>query len=468
MFESLTSGLGAVFDRLRQRGTLTEADVDGALTEIRRALLEADVALPVVSDFVEQVRTRAIGQEILSSISPGQMVVKVVHDQLVDMLGSSEPEPLKIASPPAFILMVGLQGSGKTTTTAKLAKHIASQTRKKLMLASLDNRRPAAMEQLATLGERAGIDTLEIVPEEDALAIARRAKEQATRRGYEVILLDTAGRMAIDEELMAEMIAIRDLIRPREIILVADSLTGQDAVRVAEGFQAAVELTGIILTRLDGDNRGGAALAMRATTGRPIRFAGVGEGLDDLEVFHPDRMASRIVGQGDILSLVEKAQDQASAADTERMQKRLDKGRFDLNDLMKQFQALTKMGGISSVMGMLPGVGQAAAKLPAAMQDESVLTRQIAVIQSMTPRERRQPELLQATRKRRVAAGAGVDVEDVNRLLVMHKQFQNVVRKMAKSGKSIPDDPLRAQAAFAQMMAGGGTRLKTKRRMARR
>jgi signal recognition particle subunit SRP54 len=374
---------------------------------------------------------------VLKSVTPGQQVVKIVHDELVAMLsgGDSEPGRLKIDTPPATILMVGLQGSGKTTTTGKLAKRLTERDGKRVLMASLDTRRPAAMEQLAVLGTQTGVATLPIVPGQDPVAIARRAKQQATLGGYDVVMLDTAGRMHVDDELMAEVAAVRDAAKPNEILLVVDGLTGQDAVNVAEQFDGRVGISGVVLTRMDGDGRGGAALSMRAVTGKPIRFVGIGEKLDALEEFHAARVAGRILGMGDIVSLVEKAQETIEQEEAERMMKRFQKGRFDMNDLKGQLEQMMKLGGMSGIMGMLPGMGKLTKQMADANIDDRILKRQIAIISSMTKEERRKPDLMQASRKKRVAAGAGLDVSEVNRLLKMHRQMADMMKKMGKMGK---------------------------------
>ena len=459
MFESLSGSLRDAFDSLTRRGALSESSVDEALLEVRRALLDADVALPVARDFVARVREKAVGQEVLGSVTPGQQVVKIVHDELVHALGGGETAPMRIDSPPAVILMVGLQGSGKTTTSAKLARHLATREGKKVLLAALDTRRPAAMEQLEMLGQRAGIETLPIVPGQDAVAIARRAADVALRGGFDVAILDTAGRMAVDDALMAESAAVRDASSPRETLLVADSLTGQDAVRVAEAFDDTLGLTGVILTRLDGDGRGGAALSMRATTGKPIRFAGIGEGIDDLEAFRPERIASRIVGMGDVVSLVEQAQEKLQDQD-ERTVRRISKGRFDMNDFRNQLQGLEQMGGMAGILDKLPGMEA----LKGRMQPDMDVRRHIAMICSMTEQERRHPELLQGSRKRRIAAGSGTNVAEVNRLVKAHRNFAGMVRQAARNGSGAGG----LEAAMQQMLAGGGAPRGGPRRKARR
>ncbi len=436
MFESLSERLSGVFDKLTKQGALSEADVSTALREVRVALLDADVALPVARSFIDRVREKATGQAVLKSVTPGQMVVKIVHDELIATLaGDGEGSGLRIDTPPASILMVGLQGSGKTTTTAKLAKRLHEREGKRVLMASLDTNRPAAMEQLAILGVQIGVDTLPIVKGQDAVAIARRARQQASLGGYDVVMLDTAGRLHVDDALMAEVAAVRDATTPNETLLVVDSLTGQDAVNVAANFNERVGVTGVVLTRMDGDGRGGAALSMRAVTGRPIKFVGTGEKLDGLEEFHPERVAGRILGMGDIVSLVEKAQEQIEAAEAERMMRRFQKGRFDMNDLKSQLEQMLKLGGMSGVMGMMPGMAKMQKQLDAAGMDDRVIRRQIAVIQSMTKKERLSPDLMQASRKKRVAAGAGLEVQDVNRLLKMHRQMADMMKQMGKMGK---------------------------------
>lgn len=436
MFENLSDRLGGVFGKLTRQGALTDDDVATALREVRVALLEADVSLPVARDFVKAVQDKAKGQAVTKSVTPGQQVVKIVHDELVRVLaGDGRPTELRIDNPPAPILMVGLQGSGKTTTTAKLAKRLKEREGKRVLMASLDTRRPAAMEQLAVLGAQIGVDTLPIVAGQDPVAIARRAKQQATFGGYDVVMLDTAGRLHIDDELMAEVKAVRDAAAPRETLLVVDGLTGQDAVNVAEQFDGQVGISGVLLTRMDGDGRGGAALSMRAITGKPIRFVGLGEKMDALEEFHPERVAGRILGMGDIVSLVEKAQETLEAEAAERMMKRFQKGQFNMNDLKDQLEQMIKMGGMQGLMGMMPGMSRMSKQLDEAGLDDRVLRRQIALINSMTKKERRSPDLLQASRKRRIAAGAGLEVSDLNKLLKMHRQMADVMKKMGGMGK---------------------------------
>ena len=436
MFETLSERLGGVFDRLTKQGALSEDDVRVALREVRVALLEADVSLPVARDFVKAVESKATGQAVTRSVTPGQQVVKIVHDELVKVLsGDTDPGTLKIDNPPAPILMVGLQGSGKTTTTAKLARRLKEREKKRVLMASLDTNRPAAMEQLAILGTQIGVDTLPIVKGESAVQIAKRAKQQATLGGYDVYMLDTAGRLHIDEVLMDEVQAVRDVASPRETLLVVDGLTGQDAVNVATEFDGKVGITGVVLTRMDGDGRGGAALSMRAVTGKPIRFVGLGEKMDALETFEASRVAGRILGMGDIVALVEKAQETLEMEQAERMMKRFQKGLFNMNDLKSQLEQMLKMGGMQGLMGMMPGMGKMQKQAEEAGFDDGVLRRQIALINSMTKKERANPDLLQASRKKRIAAGAGLEVSDLNKLLKMHRQMADMMKKMGKMGK---------------------------------
>ena len=449
MFENLSDRLGGVFDRLTKQGALTEDDVTAALREVRTALLEADVSLPVARSFVKAVTGKATGAAVTKSVTPGQQVVKIVHDELIRTLqGEGAPDALKIDNPPAPILMVGLQGSGKTTTTAKLAKRLKDREGKRVLMASLDTNRPAAMEQLAILGTQIGVDTLPIIKGENAVQIAKRAKQQATLGGYDVYMLDTAGRLHIDEVLMDEVQAVRDVASPRETLLVVDGLTGQDAVNVATEFDGKVGITGVVLTRMDGDGRGGAALSMRAVTGKPIRFVGLGEKMDALETFDAERVAGRILGMGDIVALVEKAQQVLEVEQAERMMKRFQKGMFNMNDLKAQLEQMQKMGGMGSIMQMMPGMAKMAKQAEEAGMDDTMIRRQIALINSMTKKERDNPDMLQASRKKRIAAGAGLDVAELNRLLKQHKQMADMMKKMGKGGMM--------KQAIKQMMGRGG------------
>jgi signal recognition particle subunit SRP54 len=434
MFDSLSDRLGAAFDRIRGRGALTEADVRGAMREVRIALLEADVALPVVRQFVDAATEKAVGADVLRSVTPGQMVVKIVHDALVEMLGADSSDLNLDVTPPAVIMMVGLQGSGKTTTTAKIAKRLKERGAKKVLMASLDVNRPAAQEQLAVLGTQADVATLPIVAGQTPVQIAQRALQSAKLQGFDVVILDTAGRLHVDQALMEEMKAVADIANPAEILLVVDALTGQDAVNVATNFSEQVPLTGVVLTRMDGDARGGAALSMRAVTGQPIKFAGTGEKLDGLEGFHPERVAGRILGMGDVVSLVERAAETIKVEDAERMAQRLSEGKFDLNDLRTQLDQMKRMGGLSGLAAMLPGVKQVKQAMASGAADDRVLVRMEAILSSMTPKERARPELLQAKRKIRVAKGSGTTVQDVNKILKMHQEMATMMKKMKKMG----------------------------------
>ncbi|MGC6390266.1 MAG: signal recognition particle protein [Alphaproteobacteria bacterium] len=434
MFDALSQRLGDVLEKLKGRAILSESDVRASMREIRMALLEADVALPVAKEFTDQLQEKAVGQKVLRSVSPGQMVVKIVHDELITLLGGKDADNEIVLSQavPTVILMVGLQGSGKTTSTAKLAYRLRTKFNKKIMMASLDTSRPAAMDQLARLGEQTEVATLPVVQGQNPIEIAKRAVASARVQGYDAVLLDSAGRMAVDEALMAEIRQVRDVVNPYHTILVADALTGQDAVGIAERFHSDVGVNGLILTRVDGDGRGGAALSMKQVTGAPIRYLGVGERFDALESFSAERVANRILGMGDVVSLVEKAAATIEAEDTEKMVARLQKGIFDLNDMAQQMRQMRQMGGMSGVLGMLPGVGKAKKQLEASGMDDTVLKRQEAVISSMTKKERANPKLLNASRKKRVARGAGVDVQDVNKLLKMHRQMADMMKMMGK------------------------------------
>ena len=435
MFDNLSDRLGNVFDRLKGRGALSESDVREAMREIRIALLEADVALPVVRRFIDAVTEKAIGQDVLKSVTPGQQVVKIVDDELVDMLGGTEVEGLNFAAkPPVVIMMVGLQGSGKTTTTAKLGKLIRQKHGKKALMASLDVNRPAAQEQLKVLGEQVEVATLPIIEGQQPVDIARRAMESAKLQAADVLLLDTAGRLHVDEALMAEMKAIAGVSTPTEVLLVVDSLTGQDAVNVAQSFTGEVPLTGVVLTRMDGDARGGAALSMRYVTGKPIKFAGTGEKLDAIEAFDPRRVAGRILGMGDVVSLVEKAAESIKQDEAEALAKKMAQGQFDLDDLRMQLKQMQNMGGLGMLAGLLPGMKKAKAAMAASNMDDRVLLHMDAIIGSMTPKERTKPALLNAKRKKRVAAGSGTDVQTVNKVLKMHQEMGRAMKQIKKMG----------------------------------
>jgi len=478
MFESLSERLSGVFDKLTKQGALSDADVSTALREVRVALLEADVSLPVAREFIKAIQEKATGQAVTKSVTPGQQVVKIVHDELIAFLAGDDADAgeLKIDNPPAAILMVGLQGGGKTTTTAKLAKRLTEKNGKRVLMASLDVYRPAAMDQLAVLGSQISVDTLPIVKGEKPADIAKRAKQQATLGGYDVYMLDTAGRLSIDDALMEEVETVRDITNPRETLLVVDGLTGQDAVHTAENFDGRIGISGVVLTRMDGDGRGGAALSMRAVTGKPIKFVGLGEKMDAIEEFHPERIAGRILGMGDIVSLVEKAQETIEAEQAERMMKRFQKGQFNMNDLKMQLEQMMKMGGMEGIMGMMPGMGKMAKQMEGAGIDDRMLRQQVALIQSMTKRERANPQILQASRKKRIARGAGMEVSELNKLLKMQRQMSDMMKKMGKMGKGgmlkqamkgmfgkggMPADmaagmdPKALEAAAKQMGAGG-------------
>ena len=435
MFDSLTGRLSDVFDRLRKRGALSEADVDAALRDVRVALLEADVALSVVRDFIAKAKADAMGENVLRSVTPGQMVIKVVNDALIEMLGGEAEELNMMAVPPVGIMLVGLQGSGKTTTAAKIGLRLQTRDRKKVMMASLDTQRPAAQEQLKILGEQAEVATLPVIPGQGPVDIAKRALEAARLGGYDVVIYDTAGRLSIDEALMSEMSQIRTAVDPHETLLVADAMTGQDAVNVANRFHETAGLTGIVLTRVDGDGRGGAALSMRAVTGCPIKLIGVGEKLEELEEFHPERIANRILGMGDVVSLVEKAAETIDQEEAEALAKKIQKGQFDLEDMSKQLQQMRKMGGLSGLMDMLPGAGKMKDQMAKANIDERMIGQQEAIISSMTKKERSRPKLIHASRKRRIAAGSGTTVQDVNKLLKQFQTMSKVMKRMSKMGK---------------------------------
>lgn len=446
MFDGLSQRLGSVFDALTKRGALKEDDVRAAMREVRVALLEADVALPVVKDFVEKATEKAVGEQVIRSVTPGQMVIKIVHDCMVEMLAGEEESAADLnlhAAPPVPFLMVGLQGSGKTTTTAKIARYLQTKEKKRVLMASLDVYRPAAMEQLAALGQQADVISLPIVNGQKPVDIAKRAMDEGRKGGFDVVILDTAGRTTIDDVLMEEVAQVRNAVSPVETLLVADAMTGQDAVATATAFQEKVGITGIALTRVDGDARGGAALSMRAVTGVPIKVMGVGEKTDAMEAFHAERIAGRILGMGDVVSLVEKAAETVDEEEAERLAKRMMGGQFDLNDLLSQLRQLQKMGDMKGLLGMLPGMGKMAKQIKQADVDPQMIKRQEAMLLSMTPKERRQPALIKASRKKRIASGSGMAVQDVNRLLKQHQQMATVMKQMKKKG-------------LAGMFSGGG------------
>jgi signal recognition particle subunit SRP54 len=453
MFDALSDKFSGIFEGLRKRGSLSEADVSEALREVRLAMLEADVALPVVKDFTAKVRERAVGAEVLEAVSPGQQVAKIVHDALVEALGGAGSVPLNLNAPaPIPVLMVGLQGSGKTTTSGKLALRLRTRERRRVLLASLDTQRPAAQLQLAQLAERAGVPSLPIVAGQTPVEIARRAMEAGRREGYDVVILDTAGRLSIDAALMDEVRQIRAATNPVETLLVVDAMTGQDAVATAKAFNDAVGVTGVVLTRMDGDARGGAALSMRHVTGAPIKFSGSGEKIDALEEFHPERVAGRILGLGDIVGLVERAAETIDQDEAEKLAQKMLKGTFTLEDYAAQLRQISKMGSISSIIGMMPGMGQMKKQLEGANIDQSVFKRQQAIISSMTVKERRHPDIIKASRKKRIAAGSGVNVSDVNKLL---KQFDDISDMMKRVGK-LGQKGLMRQGLSALMPKGMG------------
>ncbi len=436
MFDALSDKFTGIFDGLRKRGALSEGDVTEALREVRLAMLDADVALPVVKDFVARVRERAVGAEVLSAVSPGQQVAKIVNDALVEALGGAGAAPLNLAAAaPVPILMVGLQGSGKTTTSGKLALRLLNREKKRVLLASLDTQRPAAQLQLAQLAERAGVASLPIVPGQTPVQIARRAMETGRREGYDVVILDTAGRLSIDQALMNEVREIREATSPAETLLVVDAMTGQDAVQTARAFNETVGVTGIVLTRMDGDARGGAALSMRQVTGAPIKFSGSGEKIDALEEFHPERVAGRILGLGDIVGLVERAGETIDQDEAEKLAKRMMRGVFTLEDYASQLRQISKMGSISSILGMLPGMGQMKQQIENANIDTSVFKRQQAIIGSMTVKERRTPDIIKASRKKRIASGSGTSVQEINKLLKQFDDMSTMMKRMGKLGQ---------------------------------
>ncbi len=448
MFDSLTDKLSAVFSKLTGRGALTEADVAAAMREVRVALLEADVALPVVKDFIAKVSEQAVGEAVVKSVTPGQMVVKIVHDALVDMLGGKDAQgDISLAAPaPVPVLMVGLQGSGKTTTTAKIANRLQTLFKKRVLMVSLDVYRPAAQDQLAILGKQVNVITLPIVAGQQPVEIARRGLTEARNGGFDVVIFDTAGRLTIDEVMMAEVAAVRDIVKPHETLLVTDAMIGQDAVITAQSFNEKVGITGIVLTRVDGDARGGAALSMRAITGRPIKLIGVGEKVDALDTFNPERIAGRILGMGDVVSLVEKAITTIDQEKAEKLAARMQEGKFDLNDMLTQLQQIQRMGDMKGLLGLIPGIGQAVKQLKSADLDPKQFKRLEAIIQSMTPKERRNPDLIKASRKQRIAAGSGTSVPEVNKLLKQHQQMETVMKRMKKMG---------GLGALGAMMGGG-------------
>jgi signal recognition particle subunit SRP54 len=435
MFETLNKRLGDILGKMRRKGALTEEDINNVMREVRIALLEADVALPVVKEFINSLKEKAVGHEVIASVSPAQMVIKLVQDHLSELLGSQHQDINLAAVPPVVIMMVGLQGSGKTTSSGKLALRLREKNNKKVMVASLDVNRPAAQEQLAVVARQANVDSLPIIAGQQPVEITQRALEEARLSGYDVLILDTAGRLHIDEALMDELKAVRKIAKPTETLLVADSLTGQDAVTIAQQFHDQITITGIILTRIDGDGRGGAALSMRQVTGQPIKFMGTGEKLTAFEPFHPDRIASRILDMGDVVTLVERAAEAIDQQEAEQIAKRFAEGKFDFNDLLNQMKNMKKMGGLGGIMGMMPGMGKLKDQMKDAKLDESLLKRQEAIILSMTPKERENPKLINASRRQRIANGSGLSVQDVNRLMKQQQQMETVMKRLKKIGK---------------------------------
>ena len=453
MFENLSKRLTESLDKLRRKGRLSEADVDEAMREVRVALLEADVALPVVRQFITDLKAKAVGADIIASVSPAQMVIKLVYDALVELLGGTEATELNLAAaPPAVILMCGLQGSGKTTTTGKLALRLRDKQKKRVLVASLDVYRPAAQEQLESVAKTAQVDSLPIVAGESPTTITKRALDAARRGGYDVLLLDTAGRLHVDNALMVELKEVKSLAEPIETLLVADSLTGQDAVTIAKAFHESIGVTGIVLTRLDGDGRGGAALSMRNITGQPIKFMGLGEKLTEFEPFHAERIAGRILDKGDVVSLVEKAAEVMNTAEAEASAKRMMQGAFDLNDMLGHMRSIKKMGGLGGVMNLMPGIGKIKEAMAGQTVDESIVKRQEAIILAMTKAEREKPGILNASRRRRIAIGSGTTVQDVNRLIKQYQQMETMMKQMKKMGMKGMMNPLKLK----QMMSGMG------------
>lgn len=434
MFASLTDKLTAVFNKITSRGVLSEEDINNTMREIRIALLEADVSLPVVKEFIAAVKEQALGEKVVRSIRPGQMVVKIVHDELVKLLSSEHQELNFQAVPPVSILMVGLQGSGKTTTSAKIAKRLAAKNKKKVLLASLDIYRPAAQEQLSQLAAQIGGHALPIVAGEKPAAIAKRALDYAKKGGFDVVILDSAGRLYIDEVLMREVAEVRQIVNPAEVLLVADALMGQDACATAKAFNEQVGITGLVLTRIDGSSRAGAALSMKMVSGVPIKFLGTGEKLDEIEEFHADRLAGRILGQGDVVSLVERAIENVNQDEAQKLAEQMLKGKFDLNDMLSQLKQVQKLGSIGGIIGMIPGLSKFKSQIEAAGVGDNLIKKQEAIILSMTKAERRQPDIIKASRKKRIAAGSGVEVHEVNKLLKSYEQMSAVMKKIGRNG----------------------------------
>jgi signal recognition particle subunit SRP54 len=434
MFETLSDKLDLVFKRLRGHGVMTEENIREALREVRLVLLEADVNFKVVKDFIEKVRERSVGTAVLQSLAPGQQVIKIVHDELVSLMGGGSDNALDLAAkPPVGIMMVGLQGSGKTTTCGKLARHLKAQ-RRRVLLVPADVYRPAAIEQLKVLGRQLGIETFDSRSDQDPVQICRDAVRYAELNGLDTVILDTAGRHQIDDFLMGELVRIRDAVAPQEILFVADAMTGQEAVNIATGFDERLGISGVVLTKLDGDAKGGAALSIKAVTGKPVKFVGMGEKLDALEVFHPDRLVSRILGMGDILTLVEKAHATFDVTETDRLQQKLKKNKFDLEDFRSQLQQVKKLGSLESIMGMIPGMGKMMKQMEGMQPPEREMKRIEAIINSMTPKERANHTIINGSRRLRIAKGSGTSVQEVNQLLKRFVEAQRVVSQLQKMG----------------------------------
>jgi len=450
MFKSLSDRLTGIFEKIKSKGSLKENDVEEALREVRIALLEADVSLSVVKEFLEKAKKKSVGSKLIKSVSPGQLVVKIVNDTLIEILGHKE-DPINLkATPPVIILMVGLQGSGKTTTSAKIAKRLKIKDKKKVLMSSLDVQRPAAQEQLATLGKQVEVNTVDIVPKQTPLEIAKRSLDQARKEGYDVLILDTAGRLQIDKELMGEVESVSKLTNPTEILLVSDAMIGQESVNVAKEFNDKLKLTGIVLTRLDGDARGGAALSMKSVTGCPIKLIGVGEKMEALEIFYPDRIANRILGMGDVVSLVEEASETIKKEDAEKLNKKINKGEFTLDDLAKQLKQMKKIGGLKGILSKLPGASKIQDQMDKAKIDDKLILRQQAIISSMTIEEKNNYKILHASRKKRIALGSGTTIQEVNKLL---KQYHSMLKMMKKYGKM--DKKTLMRQGFGNMLPPG-------------
>lgn len=458
MFDALTDKLSSAFSKITSRGVLNEKDIDEAMREIRIALLEADVSLPVVKDFIAKVKVEALGEKVIRSIQPGQMVVKIVHDELIKLLGSETSELNLNAVPPICILMVGLQGSGKTTTSAKIAKKLKEKNKKKVLLASLDIYRPAAQEQLAQLATQVGVVSLPVVQGEKPEAITKRAIDFAKKGGFDVVILDSAGRLQIDQALMDEVVAVKKIANPSETLLVADAMIGQESCNVAKEFNTQVGITGIVLTRIDGSARAGAALSMKMVSDVAIKFLGTGEKIDEFEEFHPERLAGRILGQGDVVSLVEKTMENIDKDEAEKMAAKMMKGKFDLEDMLSQLKQVQKLGSMGNLLGMIPGLSKFKNQIEQAGAGDNLIKKQEAIILSMTKKERRNPDIIKASRKKRIAAGSGVEVHEVNKLLKSYEQMSTMMKKMGRMGgmKSMLNPAMLKNSPLGGMLGGMG------------